>query len=193
MKYLNMWQDYSYKKSNMTRKKEKNLGAIIISIIFVALFGFMNLSAFKPKEKVKDNIMLEAEARDRERVSQRLIEWNESVQAKVAATDYAYRVAELNENFTKGDWIIITWWRHPETTYIAPKGTSCTGQITKIVEDKVYGTWGDNALTYGEEVWHRCSQKEYLEARKKEQLARDKANKPKKQFVSWGLHPSMRK
>lgn len=193
MKYYRLWEQYSYKQSNMIKRHPIDLGALIISTLIVSIFSFATFNIIQPKPKVKDNLILEAEESDRIKQAEIEKKYKEEREKEYQAKKLAYRVEELNEKFVRGDWVIITWWMHPSPSPEAPVGTSRTGQIKKIVGDKVYGTWGDNALTYSEDVWHRCSQQEYLEARKKEQLEKDKKEKKKKKFVSWGLHPSMRK
>ena len=192
MKYQNLWTEYSYRQSNMTRRQPKDVKLIALISIAIVILAVVFAPHKKAEPKI-DNLMQEAIASTKEKERVASEKYLKEQQEEYELKRYNKKVEELNANFTKGDWVIITWWRNPETTYIAPKGTSRTGQINKIEGDKVYGTWGDNALTYGEEVWHRCSQKEYLEARKKEQKEKDRKNAPKKKFVSWGLHPSMRK
>ncbi|MBR1844242.1 MAG: hypothetical protein IJ790_00760 [Lachnospiraceae bacterium] len=196
MKYFELYQDYIYKQYNMTRKKPTDKAIICFVIAIIIIFAAVNI---RPKlvtyaEKVQESIerqddfvdeltLREKEARER---AARQAQYEAIVKSQAKQKEELTK--ELNENFTKGDWIIITWWMNPSSGPTAPEGTSKTGQIRKIVDDKIYGTWGDNPLTYKQEVWHRCSHKEYLEARQKEQSEKDKKAK-KKEFKSWGLYP----
>lgn len=197
-KYINLYQKNLNKQNNLSPNRHKNLNilaAVVMAIILTACIVRPITSAYAnitKKLDATDNLIAEAIERDRVRQEKAHQEYIAKYNAELEAKKMVEKVEALNKNFTRGDWIIITWWRNPSPSPTAPEGTSCTGQIKKIVGDKVYGTWGDNALTYEEEVWHRCSKGEYLEARQKEQKKRDKA-KIKKEFVSWGIHPSTAK
>ena len=97
---------------------------------------------------------------------------------------------EMKENgIVKGSWIQITWW-NGKTGPDAPDGNSSTGQITKIVDDQIYGTWGEQVIVYDYDIFHTISKKQYLELRQDEQARRDRAERKKnKKFKSWGLYP----
>lgn len=194
-KYINLYQQNLNITNNLTPNRHKYtyiLAAAVMAIILTACIVRPITSAYAYMTKKLDStdtIIAEAIERDRARQDKAHQEYIAKYNAELEAKKMAEKVKALNENFTRGDWIIITWWRNPSPSPTAPEGTSCTGQIQKIVGDKIYGTWGNNALTYEEEIWHRCSKREYLETRQKEQSKRDKA-KIKKEFVSWGMHPS---
>lgn len=194
-KYISLYQKNLNKQNNLNPDRHKNLNilaAAVMAIILTACIVRPITSAYTymaRKIDSTDTIIAEAIERDRARQEKAHQEYIAKYNAELEAKKMAEKVKALNENFARGDWIIITWWRNPSPSPTAPEGTSCTGQIKKIVGDKVYGTWGDNALIYEEEVWHRCSKREYLDARQREQKKKDKA-KTKKEFVSWGMHPS---
>ena len=99
---------------------------------------------------------------------------------------------EIKSKYGLYSWIEITWWgdKIHITGPDAPRNCSRTGQIKKIDGKYLYGTWGKDPLTYKSDVFHLISKKEYLEIRKKEQLARDREEvKKHKKFKSWGLYP----
>lgn len=99
---------------------------------------------------------------------------------------------EIKSEYGLYSWIEITWWGDSSHTTgpQAPLTQSRTGQIRKIDGKYISGTWGDEVLNYESDHFHCISKKEYLEIRKKEQLARDRAEAKKhKKFKSWGLYP----
>ena len=141
MKYFELYQDYIYKQYNMTRKKPTDKAIICFVIAIIIIFAAVSIKsrfvtyAEKVQEAIErqddfvDELVLK-EAEKREKAA-RQAQYEALVKDQEKKKEELTK--ELKENFTRGDWIIITWWMNPNPSPTAPEGTSETGQIRKIV------------------------------------------------------------